>query len=371
MHSFDSLTAGLLTITEVVGYRDGDRMFSYLPLAHIMERSVLELASIYSGAHVYFAESLATFAADLRRARPTLFVSVPRLWLKFQQGVLARMPARKLNFLLRIPIVRGKVRRKILAGLGLDQVRQCASGSAPLARELMEWYQALGLSICEGYGMTEVGCTSHGNRIGDIRFGTVGPPADGVRHRIDPATGEVQVLTPAATLGYYKARDLTAELFSADGWIKTGDKGVIDEHNHLTIVGRIKDNFKTSKGKYVAPAPIEHKLGNHPAVDTCLVAGSSMSQPVAIIVLNEMAVKSLPAARAELEQSFAEHLKAVNATLDPHEQLECIVLSTTTWTPDNGLLTPTLKVKRPQIEQRFGSQFEQWAAARKAVVWME
>jgi long-chain acyl-CoA synthetase len=371
MHSFDTLTAALLTIVGNVGYREDDRMFSYLPLAHIMERSVLELASIYCGAHIFFAESLATFADDLRRARPTLFVSVPRLWLKFQQGVFAKMPQKKLERLWRIPIVRGIVNRKILAGLGLDAVRQCASGSAPLTKELMEWYAKLGLRICEGYGMTEVGCTSHGNRMDDIRFGTVGPPADMVKQRIDPATGEVQVLTPGATLGYYKEPELTADLFTADGWIKTGDKGVISESGHLTLVGRIKDNFKTSKGKYVAPGPIEHKLANHDAVDTCLVAGSSMAQPMGIVVLNELAVKSLPGAKAELEASFADHMQAINATLDPHEHLDCIVLTRTAWTPDNGLLTPTLKVKRPQIEERFGAYFEEWAAARKPVVWLD
>ncbi len=369
MHSFDTLTAGLLTIVDVVGFRNDDRLFSYLPLAHIMERSVLEMASLYCGAQVFFAESLNTFADDLRRTRPTLFVSVPRLWLKFQQGVLAKIPAQKLSRLLRIPLIGYLVRRKILAGLGLDKVRQCASGSAPLASDLMQWYTELGLPICEGYGMTEVGCTSHGNRMGDIRIGTVGPPANNVKHRIDPATGEVQVLTPGATLGYYKAPDLTAELFSEDGWIKTGDKGVIDAHDHLTIVGRIKDNFKTSKGKYVAPAPIEHKLAQHPAVDACLVAGSAMSQPVGVVVLNEMAIKTLPSAQAELERSFATHLDSVNATLDPHEQLACLVLTKTAWTPDNGLLTPTLKIKRPQIEQRFGGRLEDWAQSRAPVIW--
>ena len=128
--------------------------------------------------------------------------------------------------------------------------------------------------------------------------------------------------SPAATLGYYKAPELTAELFTADGWLKTGDKGVIDANNRLTIVGRIKDNFKTSKGKYVAPAPIEHKLSQHDAIDACLVVGSSMSQPLGLIVLNEVAARDLGQNKAKLMTEFSEHLDAINATLDAHETPE-------------------------------------------------
>lgn len=372
MHSFDTMSAALDAILPIVNFRQDDRMFSYLPLAHIMERSVLELASLHCGCTVYFTESLKTFADDLRRARPTLFVSVPRLWLKFQQGVLAKMPAEKLKRMLRIPIVATLVRRKILKGLGLDAVRQCASGSAPLAADVMRWFADLGLHICEGYGMTEVGCTSHGNRAEDIRIGTVGPPANKVDQRIDPDTGEVQVLTPGATLGYYKMPEQTAELFTADGWIKTGDKGVIDpKSGHLTLIGRIKDNFKSSKGKYVAPAPIEHKLVQHEWVDACLVLGANLPQPVGLVVLADTVRGRLPAAREEITAAFAAHLSAVNATLDPHEQLECIVLTVTPWSPDNGMLTPTLKVRRPQIEKHFATQIESWAASRTQVVWAD
>jgi long-chain acyl-CoA synthetase len=371
MHSFDTLAAALQAVIPVVNFSPDDRMLSYLPLAHIMERSVLELASLHCGCTVYFAESLSTFADDLRRARPTLFVSVPRLWLKFQHGVLAQVPAAKLKRLLRIPIVRGLVRRKILKGLGLDQVRQCASGSAPLSADVKRWFADLGLEICEGYGMTEVGCTSHGQHAGDAPVGTVGPPAAGVQQRIDPETGEVQVLTPGATLGYYKAPELTAELFTADGWIHTGDKGVIDAHNHLTLIGRIKDNFKSSKGKYVAPGPIEHRLSQHEWVETCMVLGANLPQPLGLVVLAEAVRKQLPAGREAVEAGFAEHLKTVNAVLDPHEQLECIVLSCSPWSPDNGMLTPTLKVRRPQIEKHFASQVEVWVAQRRAVVWQE
>ena len=371
MHSFDTLAAGLLTVVKHADHTADDRALSYLPLAHIMERSVLELSSLYFGYHVFFAESLTSFAADLRRARPTAFISVPRLWLKFQQGVLAKIPQKKLSRMLKTPVLGYLVRKKIVKGLGLDQAKLVGSGSAPMAGDLVEWYSSIGLQIHEGYGMTELGCTSHSTKVGGHARGTVGRAADGVDHRIDPATGEVQVLSPAATLGYYKAPELTAELFTADGWLMTGDKGVIDANDRLSIVGRIKDNFKTSKGKYVAPAPIEHKLAQHAAIDACLVAGSSLSQPLGLIVLNDVAARGLEQTRATLEAEFGAHLDAINATLDPHEQLACVAVTTKPWTPENGLLTPTLKVKRAQIEARFSAEFENWVKRRDKVVWVD
>ena len=371
MHSFDTLTAGLRTLTKHTAATTADRAISYLPLAHIMERVAVELGSLDSGLTLYFAESLATFADDLRRARPTIFVSVPRLWLKFQHGVLAKVPQQKLDRLIRLPLVSYFIRRKILRQLGLDQTRIAASGSAPLAADVKHWFASLGLPIYEGYGMTEVGNASHSEVVGGFSEGTVGRPGDHVDHRIDPDTGEVQVLTPGAMLGYYKAPELTAEFFTPDGWVRTGDMGVIDADNRLRLVGRLKDNFKSSKGKYVAPAPIEHRLVQHAMVDACMVLGAGLQQPVGVVVLSEAARTGLPGSKSAIAEDFARHLEHVNLTLDPHEQLACIVLTTISWSPDNGMLTPTLKVRRPQIEKHFGAHAERWLGARTAVVWME
>ncbi len=351
IHSFDSLTAGWLAASRSMGATPADHLLSYLPLGHIIERSFLELASLDAGFHVYFAESLDSFARDLQRARPTLFVSVPRLWLKFQQAVLARMPAERLDRLLAIPVLGCLVARKVRKGLGLDAARISGSGSAPLSVDLLRWYDKLGIPLIEGYGMTELGCRSHTSQIGGPCWGTVGKTADGVDHRVDLQTGEIQVLSPGVTLGYYLAPELTAELFTEDGWLRTGDKGEIDADGRLRLIGRIKDNFKSSKGKYVAPAPIEHKLIQNPSLDACLVIGAGLSQPIGIVVLNEPAIARLPAARAAIEADMASHLQAVNATLDPHEKLEYLVISTKAWTPENGMLTPTLKAKRASIEK--------------------
>lgn len=371
MHSFDSLTSGWLTVRRQLGISPTDRTFSYLPLAHIMERSALELGSLDGGCHLYFAESLDSFMADLQRARPTLFISVPRLLLKFQQGVLAKLPAPRLDRLLAIPVLGHFVRRKIQKGLGLDAARLCGCGSAPLSADLLRWYDRLGIRFVEGYGMTELASASHMTEVGPDSWGTVGRPGDGVDHRIDPQTGEVQVLSAGAALGYYLAPELTAELFTEDGWLRTGDKGEIDAAGRLRLIGRIKDNFKSSKGKYVAPAPIEHKLIQNPSLDACLVIGAGLNQPVGVVVLNEAAIARLPAARAEIEADLANHLQAVNATLDPHERLDYLVISTRAWTPENGMLTPTLKARRASIEKHFSAHIETWGKRNAPVVWEE
>jgi long-chain acyl-CoA synthetase len=279
------------------------------------------------------------------------------------------VPQHKLNRLLKVPLLSGVVRRKILRGLGLDQATYCVSGSAPISIDIIQWFAALGLPIAEGYGMTEVANASHIGRPGDLHFGTVGQPVEGVEQRIDPATDEVQVLSPGATVGYYLEPQLTKELFTADGWLHTGDTGVIDANGCLRIVGRIKDNFKSSKGKYVAPAPIEHKLSQHPAVETCIVIGGNLPQPIAVVVLNDAARASLPASKAQLGTEFDRHLKQINAGLDPHERLDCIVLTTAPWTVESGMLTPTMKARRPKIEQSYAPLMEAWIKAGVPVVW--
>jgi long-chain acyl-CoA synthetase len=212
---------------------------------------------------------------------------------------------------------------------------------------------------------------SHIGRPGDLHFGTVGPPIPGVEQRIDPATDEVQLLSPGATLGYFQEPQLTQELFTDDGWLRTGDTGVIDANGCLRIVGRIKDNFKSSKGKYVAPAPIEHKLSQHPAVESCIVIGGNLPQPIAVVVLSDVARAILPEGKSQLGEDFSAHLKRINSTLDPHERLDCLVLTTLHWTVESGLLTPTMKARRPRIEALYAVSVPAWTSAQSQVVWAE
>jgi len=373
MHSFATFAWSVQSgLKRVPAINERARMLSYLPLSHVAERTLVEHGQLATGMHVYFAESLDTFTADLQRARPTVFFSVPRLWVKFQQGINAKMPAKKLNRLLSIPILRGIVRKKILTALGLQECEFAAGGAAPMPPELLRWYTKLGLDLVEVYGMTENCGVSHATLPGKSRPGTVGLPYEGVSSRIDPANGEILVKSDGLMLGYYKEPELTRAAITEDGWLHTGDKGSVDAEGNLKITGRVKDLFKTSKGKYVAPAPIEDRLVMHASVEACCVTGANLGQPLGIVMLNMEAIARAkdPAARGELETSLGEHLKQVNATLDPHEQLDCLVVVTEPWSVDNGFITPTFKVKRNRIEEVYAPRYESWVTSRKRVVWM-
>jgi long-chain acyl-CoA synthetase len=348
-----------------------DRYISYLPLAHVAERMLIEQASLRYGGRVFFAEALDTFVQDLQRARPTIFFSVPRLWVKFQHGVHSKMPAKKLDRLMGIPLIGRLVRRKILAGLGLDQCRLAAGGAAPMPADVLQWYRKLGLDLIEVYGMTENCGVSHSTLPGSTLIGSVGLPYDQVESRIDPDNGEILMRSPALMLGYYKEEAATADAMTPDGWLRTGDKGKIDGNGYLSITGRVKDLFKSSKGKYVAPAPIEDLLIMHPDIEACAVTGANLAQPLGLVMLSQEAVarSANPEARRELTQSLAQHLEAVNAKLEPHERMACLAVAVTTWTPENGFVTPTLKVKRMRIEEAYSMHYEDWLGQRKPVVW--
>jgi len=371
MHSFATFAWAMQAALDRVGLGGETRMLSYLPLAHVAERTLVEHGLLATSMRVFFAESLETFGADLQRARPTCFFSVPRLWVKFQQGVHAKMPAAKLARLLKIPILRRIVAKKVLGAIGLDQCTLAAGGAAPMPPELLKWYASLGLPIVEVYGMTENCGVSHATLPGVQRPGTVGRAYDGVHSRLCPQTGEIQMKSPGLMLGYYKEPELTREALSADGWLHTGDKGRLDAEGNLRITGRVKDLFKTSKGKYVAPAPIEDKLVMNGAVEACIVTGANLGQPLGIVMLNAEAAKRAQDAgqRQAMEVSLAAHLDAVNARLDPHEQLDCLVVVSEAWTVDNGFITPTFKVRRNRIEEVYGALYERWAGAHKSVVW--
>jgi long-chain acyl-CoA synthetase len=374
MHSFATFAWGVESgLKRLPMVNQNSRMLSYLPLAHVAERTLVEHGLLATGMRIFFAESLDTFTADLQRARPTAFFSVPRLWVKFRQGVNAKMPQAKLGRLLKIPILRGIVKKKILSALGLDQCEFAAGGAAPMPPDLLRWYATLGLEVVEVYGMTENCGISHATLPGRPRPGTVGLPYDGVQSRIEPGTGEIQMQAPCLMLGYYREPELTAETFTADGWLHTGDKGEMDAQGNLRITGRVKDLFKTSKGKYVAPAPIEDRLVMHSAVEACCVTGANLGQPLALLMLNAEAAARVAGAagRADLEASLSAHLEQINAALDPHERLDCLVLTTRAWTVDNDLITPTFKVKRNRIEQDFAARYEEWTTSGRRVVWME
>ncbi|MBM3386235.1 MAG: AMP-binding protein, partial [Betaproteobacteria bacterium] len=320
--------------------------------------------------HIFFAESLDTFLADLQRARPTLFISVPRLWLKFQQGVFAKMPAKKLERLLRIPILGGIVKRKVLTGLGLNHVQMAGSGSAPIPPDLIAWYQGLGLNLLEGYAMTEDFAYSFSSKAAQKAPGYVGVALPGVQARISPE-GEIQVKSPGRLVGYYKQPELDAQCFTEDGFFCTGDLGELRADGLLKITGRAKEQFKTAKGKYVAPAPIENRINAHPMVELSIVSGVGQSAAYAMVVLAESLRprQNDPALRQEVEREFKQLLTDVNAQLAEYEQLQMIVIAQEPWSIENGCLTPTMKIKRARIEGMASPQMAQWYQNEQKVLW--
>ncbi|ERS86682.1 AMP-binding acetyl-CoA synthetase [Marinobacter sp. EVN1] len=370
MLSFNNMAFAAAGGIETLGVGPGERMLSYLPLAHVFERTFVELGSLYSGFQLYFAESLDTFVQDLQRARPTLFLSVPRLWVKFQHGVLQKVPKQKLDRLLKIPVVSKLIKKKVLKGLGLDKVKLAGSGSAPLSNDVLDWYRNLGLELLEGYGMSENFAYSHMNKPGRTRTGYVGEALPGVEVKISDQ-GEVLVKSPATMMGYYKDEEKTAEAFTEDGFLRTGDKGEIDEMGRLKLTGRIKEIFKTSKGKYIAPAPIENRLMSHDAIEMVCVSGANQTQPHALVVLGEeIRPKAADESfRKELEESFKQLIQDVNKTVDPHEQLAFITVVSDEWSIENSFLTPTLKLKRNVVEDAYQAKVDSWYAKKQPVIW--
>jgi long-subunit acyl-CoA synthetase (AMP-forming) len=375
MTSFGAITRAAEGIrTEVRRHLAPDvegRLLSYLPLAHALERAWVEGASLVDGGNrIYFAESLDTFLDDLRRARPTLFMSVPRLWLKFQQGVFARLPPARLDFLLGIPVLGRMGARKVLAGLGLDEVTLAGSGSAPIPAELILWYRRLGLRLYEGYAMTEDTAYSHTSSEDLNAPGYVGAPLPGVEVRISPE-GEILIRSPGQFSGYYRQPELTAASFTEDGFFRTGDLGERRPDGLLRITGRAKELFKTAKGKYVAPAPIENLLLSEPMVELAMVSGVGQPSAYALVVLAEdlRPRTAEPSVRAQGEQQLGALLKDVNARIADYEQLRMIVVAREPWTIENGSLTPTMKIKRARIESDAAPQIEAWYASSGKVVW--
>jgi long-chain acyl-CoA synthetase len=370
MHSHGNFACAVEGMKPLMNMSTADRMLSYLPLAHVAERVAVESASLYWGFHVYFADKLETFPADLRRARPTVFFSVPRLWTKFYLGVNQALPPAKQKKLFAIPILSGLVKKKIRTQLGLQDTRIALTGSAPLPQELINWYRRLGLELREVYGMSENLAYSHGGQQGRLREGWIGHPYPGVEARI-AASGELEVKSPCQMLGYYRQPEKTAEEMTDDGYFKTGDRGELAPDGCLRITGRVKDLFKTSKGKYVVPMPIENRLGDHPKIESACISGASQPQPFALVMLAPEVRQALAQGgdRAAITAELATLLDRVNEGLEDHEKLDYLVVVKEPWTVENGALTPTLKIRRNAIDDRYQASAERWLARRERVIW--
>ncbi|HKY89817.1 MAG TPA: AMP-binding protein [Nevskiaceae bacterium] len=339
-----------------------ERLFSYLPLAHLLERGVVEMASLYWHAEVHFLEKLELMAEQLPKVAPTRFAAVPLVWTRFHSGITAKIPEGRLRLLMKIPILGRLLRRRLLTRLGLQNLRSCFSGAAPLPKATIEFFRdILGIEILEAYGMTENCAYVSCGLPGTTRVGSVGKPHPNAGFRLSDE-GEIQVKHPGVMKGYHKDPERTRETFTEDGWLKTGDKGRVDGDGYLYITGRVKDIFKTLKGKYVAPAPIEGAMARNTDIDQLCLVGMNLTQPVMMITLTPGARAK---AKADLEAGLLSSLDDVNRGLEEHEKIAKLLVTNDTWSIDNGFMTPTLKVRRNVVEERYGAFIDREAKVRE------
>ena len=363
MHTVGNFVESISTLATSFNLSNHSTLFSYLPLAHVAER-VFITGGIMLGSQISFSESLETFAKDLESTQPHVFFAVPRIWTKFQEKILENMPQNKLNVLLKIPLLNTIIKNKIKQKLGLKRAKYIASAAAPLSLSLCKWYNRLDITIYQGYAMTEDCCVSHFNLPGFNKIGTVGRKLNHVQIKLSPE-GEILIKNNCLMLGYFKAPDITASVFDDDGYFKTGDIGEYDHEGFLTITGRIKDQFKTDKGKYISPGPIELDMSKNTDIEQICVVGTGIPQPIALITLSELGKSK---SKADLCSGLTNTLEQISPNYEKHEKIEKVVIMKEDWNVDNGLTTPTLKVKRNSIEKIHQPYYKQWFESHDKVI---
>ncbi|GAB3269839.1 AMP-binding protein [Parahaliea aestuarii] len=354
MQTHESNLIPIRRFTTTFGAEDGTRYFSYLPLSHIAERQIVEFSSLVVCGEVTFNSGLENLLPELQQTRPHIFFGPPRIWEQFQQAVIGKFGGQAaLDAALAAD--REGTGQLVVQTMGLDEVRYCLTAAAPTPPPLIHWFGELGLTLMEGFGQTEAMgliVSGHDSR----RIGSVGKPLPGVEYRITDE-GELVVRSEGNTPGYYKDPAKTAELLR-DGWLHTGDKARVDEDGFIYITGRVKDYFKTIQGKFVAPPPIEGAFAKNPHTEQQCLLGRGYSKTVMVAVVTEEA-KSLP--REEVEASVRDMVDSVNDTVEHHARIGAVILSGEPWNIDNGILTPTMKIRRDQVEARFGELAEKLA----------
>ena len=349
-----------------VDFNGKNSFFSYLPLNHIAERIVVEFTCFRYGGTISFTESLETFAQNLGSVQPTVFFGVPRIYTKFQMGILSKFPQEKLNKLLSIPIVSSLLKMILKKKLGLSKAKSIVTGAAPMQESQRVWYRSLGVNITNGYGMTEncAICTQLPGEITD-KPGSVGKAQPEVDIKIDSETGEILMRGPYVMKEYYNDPETTNNTIK-DGWLYTGDRGRIDDEGNLYITGRVKDTFKTTTGEFVEPGRIEALFGDVTEFEQICVVGFGIASPILLAVPSEGA-NSID--KDTLKQQLSSKLESVNKDQVSHRKVSTIVIMKEAWTPDNGILTPTMKIKRVKIDEKFMSKYNEWHENSEAIIW--
>ena len=395
MLSHRNFLANVADVNQVIGVSDDDTALSFLPLSHAFERTTVYMY-LYNGATFIFAESLETIGRDMQQVRPTVMTGVPRVFEKVRARVVAavaeaprlrqalfawatgvghaaagaRLGGRKPGLLTRLkaPIADKLVLSKIRARTG-GRLRFVCSGSAPLSREVAEFLYAIGLPVLEGYGLTETAPVLTVNPLGAARIGTVGPALPRVELRIAD-DGEVLARGPNIMMGYYQNPEATAECIR-EGWFHTGDIGRIDEDGYLSITDRKKEILVTAGGKNVAPQPIEALLKRDPVVAEAMLVGDRRPYVSAVLVPDAATLEQRLAAsgiasgslddlvgRDDVRALFQPIVDEANAELASFEQVKRFALLPAQFSIDGGELTPTLKLKRRVVMERWQDVIE-------------
>ncbi|MFT5886013.1 MAG: long-chain acyl-CoA synthetase [Arcticibacterium sp.] len=342
------------------------RFFSYLPLAHAGERSAVEAACLRVGGVIYFAESLETFSQNLIAASPTHFLGVPRIWSHFRAGILTKIPQNRLDFLLKIPLVKDLIKKKIKKGLGLQNtiIMQVGASSVPI--DLLKWFRKIDIELTNVYGMTEnLGVATIMPAL-HKKDHSVGKAWDGVEIKIIPGTSEICTRAPWNMEGYYNEPEMTAEAIDSEGWLHTGDLGALDNDGFLTIKGRLKEIFKTSKGEFIVPSSLEMHFSEIECIEHICILGEHLPRPIGLLTLSET-----PGTinKEEIEAILAFHLQEINEKLRPYERIKKLVILPEQWTVENDRVTPTLKLKRHSIEHTHAAASQLWYDLVESIIW--
>ncbi len=321
------------------------RLFSFLPMAHAAERTIVEYTGLYSNTPISLSQSQETFGDEIRSVQPTFFFAVPRLWIKFKEGIDAAFTAEQQAEFTQ------EQKQAVAQKLGLGEGRVIITGSAPTPRDVQDWFLNMGIALRDAYGMTEN--FVHGMawlKDDQPLSGCVGQPmSENINVRVSDA-GEVQFKSKGLMKGYYLNPEKTEEVFD-DGWYCSGDSGRFDEDGNLWITGRVSEVFKTSKGKFIVPTRLENLFGRCEYLAQFLIYGHGHDQPSLLATLSESGQKL---DEASLKRELELLLDQINAEVPGYEKVVSITV-TPEWTIDNGMLTPTMKLKRNQIAEAYGN----------------
>jgi long-chain acyl-CoA synthetase len=385
-----------------------DSVLSYLPLCHVAERIYSVWFSAASGITVNFAESIDTVPQNLAEVQPTILFGVPRIWEKLAAGVTIRMNSasrlKKAAFGVAMKLADGVGRDLVANGgvpttstriryaiawlialrplkkrVGLSKVRYAASGAAPIAPEVLQFFMGIGVPMHEVYGMSENSAVASANRYGRVKLGTVGEPHPGIGLRIDPETGEIQTKHPAVFVGYWGLPEKTQETFTEDGWLKTGDVGVMVDGTHLKITDRMKDIIITAGGKNISPSEIENSLKASPFIKEAVVIGDKRKYLTALVGIELDTVgdwaqrRKMPfttyrdlSEKPEVIELIQGIVRQTNEKFSRVEEVKKFRMMTKELDHEDGELTATQKVKRSSIERLFEDLIESMYAGKPA-----